>query len=92
MSLEGGVYMVSIGPYNAVMNVSYYISATDTSGNSAYSPSNAPTSYHMILVGQAGTGGFGGFDIMAIVIIAGVTVAVIAVLALVLTRRGKEHT
>jgi WD40 repeat protein len=90
MSLEGAVYKASIGPYSAAMNVSYYINATDTSGNFVCSPLNAPTGYYTIVVGQASTTG-GGLDITTIAIIAGVTVAVVAVLAYVLTRRGKKH-
>jgi hypothetical protein len=51
MSLSGKEYQVLIGRFPASSNLSFYINATDTSGNSACSPANAPTSYHWLLLG-----------------------------------------
>ncbi len=50
MALVGGVYSTIIGPFSAIDNVSYFINATDTLGNFACSPADAPTSYYTVII------------------------------------------
>ena len=50
MSQTSATYSSTIGPFSFGSNVTYYVNATDTSGNFVCSPSNAPTSYYNITV------------------------------------------
>jgi hypothetical protein len=51
MSLTGVAYNASMGPFSSGDVISYYVTAEDSSGNTAGSPANAPLSYYTIMVG-----------------------------------------
>jgi hypothetical protein len=53
MSLVGSVYTARIGPFTAGATIYYYVTATDSSGNTASSPADAPLSYRILTIGSA---------------------------------------
>jgi hypothetical protein len=90
MSPVGAAYKATVGPFTSGDVVSYYVSATDTSGNDATSPANAPLTYYTLTIGSS-TGGapVSEWNITTLLIGAGLG-ALIAIVAVLLMTRGKK--
>jgi WD40 repeat protein len=90
MSLTGAAYKVTFGPFSAGDVISYYVTANDTSGNSASSPSDAPLSYYTFLVGSPSTGASAPPSESVTDVFLGVAVGAVIVMVATLVARGKK--
>jgi WD40 repeat protein len=89
MSPAGAAYEATIGPFSSGDVVSYYVSATDTSGNTASSPASAPLSYYTFTVGVSSEGALVSQNMISVLI--GVALgAVIVIVASFAMMRGKK--
>jgi hypothetical protein len=89
MTLAGAVYKATVGPFSSGDNVGYYISATDTSGNTASLPADAPLSYYTFTAGASSEGALVSQNMISVLI--GVALgAVIVLVASFVMMRGKK--
>jgi WD40 repeat protein len=90
MSLSGAAYEATLGPFHSGDVVSYYVSATDTSGNTVTSPANAPLSYYTFLVGSSSTGAPTPASESVTNVLLGVAIGAVIVIVATLVARGKK--
>jgi WD40 repeat protein len=91
MTLAGAVYKATVGPFSSGDNVGYYISATDTSGNIASSPADAPLSYHTFTVASSSPGAPVSESMINVLIGVGLGAVIVMVASLVMTRGKKSR-